>query len=214
MPDTVLLLDTNLSTAIVKTILNMKTYEVLKCNEKLFAIAGIGAAIWMFVDPTIPLHFTQESHDYLITTVIILLASIILLIVALLGIYSVSKEVRKALVAMQCCGAESPRDWTRGKELNMGVSSSPTMFDIPESCCRPEIDPKECVAATHLKVGSDPNTKIIYERGCYIYIMDKLDDNVQTILIIGGIILAVQVLGLVLGLILACSMNRSHRYKA
>lgn len=55
----------------------------------------------MFVDPTIPLQFTQKSNDYLISTVIILVASVILLLVSVLGIYSVTREARKALIVVR-----------------------------------------------------------------------------------------------------------------
>lgn len=247
-------------------------FIVLNIIFLLFAVAGIGVSIWMFVDPTIPLHFTQKSNEYLISTVIILLASIILFIVALLGIYSVSKEARKALIAsfcllliivvaevaagvwgyinrdklavhirtsvlknvredydvdenvrnlfdtiqskMHCCGAQSPMDWTKGQVLQMGIKNSPSVYNIPQSCCRPGVSPKECATATHLEVGGIPDLDIIYDRGCYTLIMAKLADSVCTIMIVGGIILAVQVLGLLLGLILSCSMNRPHRYKA
>ncbi|CAH1173720.1 unnamed protein product [Phaedon cochleariae] len=239
----------------------------------LFAIAGISVSIWMFVDPTIPLHFTQESKDYLISTVIILLASIILLILSILGIYSVGKEVRKALVVsfcllliivvaeiaagvwgyinregleahirasvkstvrddyvndqnirdlfdaiqskMHCCGAERPTDWTRGKEFNMAVSANAKLFSIPASCCRENMSSQRCLEAiTDLKVGSEPDKTVIYDNGCYTLILDKLKESVCIILIVGGAILSVQLLGLILGLILACSMNRPHRYKA
>lgn len=54
----------------------------------------------MFMDSTIPLHFTQESNDYLISTVIILLASILLFFASILGLYSVSREMKKALVVV------------------------------------------------------------------------------------------------------------------
>lgn len=239
----------------------------------LLSVAGIGLSIWMFVDPTIPLHFTQESRDYLITTIIILLASIILLIVSLLGIYSVGQEIRKALIVsfcllliivvaeiaagvwgyinrdnleqhirasvknsvrddydkdenvkklfdtiqakLHCCGAEHATDWTRGKGYNMGVSGNPNQYNIPESCCREGISSEDCRSATHdVKVGSEPNRRFIYDNGCYTMIYEKLKESCCIILIAGGVILGIQLLGLILGLILACSMNRSHRYKA
>lgn len=116
---------------------------------------------------------------------------------------------------MNCCGAERPADWTRGKEFNMGVSSNPTVYSIPESCCRSEISPQECAEGTKdLKVGSEPNKKVIYNDGCYTLIVNTINDSVCIIMIVGGVILAIQLLGLLLALILACSMNRSQRYKA
>nr|CAI5860678.1 unnamed protein product [Callosobruchus analis] len=240
---------------------------------QLFAIAGIGVSIWMLVDPTIPLHFTQEANDYLISTVIIFVASIILLFVAILGIYSVSRESRKALIAsfcllliivvaqiaagvwgyinresldahirasvkktvredydrdenvrrlfdtiqskMECCGAERPTDWTRVKEFNMGVSSNPQLYNIPESCCRPGYAPEDCRrSTTNQKVGSEPDKKFVFERGCYTLIMETLSQSIGMILIVGGVILAIELIGLLLGLIISCSMNRTHRYKA
>lgn len=97
----------------------------------------------------------------------------------------------------------------------MGVSSNPTVYNIPESCCRSGLSPQECTEATRdLKVGSEPDKKIIYEKGCYTLILETISNSVCIILIVGGVILAVQLLGLLLGLILACTMNRSQRYKA
>ncbi|KAJ8944671.1 hypothetical protein NQ318_015879 [Aromia moschata] len=248
-------------------------FIVLNIIFLLFSLAGIGAAIWMFVDPSIPLHFTQEANDYLVSVIIILLASIILFIVSILGIYSVSKEAKKALVAsfcllliivvaevaagvwgytnrdslelhiktsirrtvredyyrddsmkrsfdviqskMHCCGAEGPIDWTKEKELSMSISADAVRYRIPASCCRPEYENKEdCIKATNLAFGSKLNMTVIYDKGCYSLIMSELTENICVIMIIGGVILAVQVLGLILALILACSMNRSHRYKA
>ncbi|XP_023023270.2 CD151 antigen isoform X1 [Leptinotarsa decemlineata] len=247
-------------------------FIVLNIIFLLFAVAGIAISIWMFVDPTIPLHFTQESKDYLISTIILLLASIILLILSILGIYSVSREVRKSLVLsfcllliivvaeiaagvwgyinrdsleshirasvkstvredydkdenirnlfdtiqmkMHCCGAELPTDWSRGKEFNMVISGNPNKYNIPESCCKTGLEPQKCTKATQgVEIGADLDKNVIYENGCYTLILNKLKDSVCIIMIVGGVILAVQILGLLLGLILACSMNRSHRYK-
>lgn len=72
----------------------------IKFVFQLFSLLGIAVSIWMFMDSTLPLHFTQESNDYLISIVIILLASILLFIASILGLYSVSREVRKALVVV------------------------------------------------------------------------------------------------------------------
>ncbi|XP_028135448.1 CD63 antigen-like [Diabrotica virgifera virgifera] len=249
-------------------------FVVLNILFLLLAVCGIGISVWMFVDPTIPLHFTQESKDYLITTIIILLASVILLIVSILGIYSVAQEARKALVAsfcllliivvaeiaagvwgyinrdsleahirtsvkqsvrqeydqdenvrrlfdtiqskLHCCGAERPTDWTRGKQFNMGISSNDgSTYNVPESCCRTGITPTDCRGATvNIQVGKEPDKKLVYNDGCYTLIYEWLKDSCCIILIVGGVILGVQVIGLILGLIIACSMNRSHRYKA
>ncbi|XP_057667814.1 CD151 antigen-like [Diorhabda carinulata] len=239
----------------------------------LVSLGGIGVSIWMFVDPTIPLHFTQESRDYLITTVIILLASIILLIVSLLGIFGAGQEARKALIAsfcllliivvaeiaagvwgyinrdsleahirasvkhsvgeeydkddnvkalfdtiqtkLHCCGAERPMDWVRGKEFIMGVSSDLTTYNVPESCCRTGIAPTECQGAVRdIPIGKEPNKSLVYDNGCYTMIYDKIKESCCIILIVGGVILGIQVVGLILGLILACSVNRARRYKA
>ncbi|KAJ8956960.1 hypothetical protein NQ317_008521 [Molorchus minor] len=250
------------------------SFDLESPNDALLSsLAGIGVSIWMFVDPSIPLHFTQESTDYLISIIIILVASIILFIVSILGIHSVTKEVKKALIAsfcllliivvaelaaavwgyihkdqlvlyieasvkktvredyyqdesvknsfdtiqskMHCCGAESPSDWTKVKELTMSISSGEMPYKIPESCCRPEYEnTKECHQATNIGSGSTINSIVLFDTGCYNLIMSEISNNICVIMIVGGVILAIQVLGLILALILACSMNRPHRYKA
>lgn len=73
-------------------------------NERFFQVFGVFGIIfatWSLVDPTFPLQLTQESHDYLISIVILLVASIILLVVGILGIYSALKKVRCAMLIVR-----------------------------------------------------------------------------------------------------------------
>ncbi|CAH0552859.1 unnamed protein product [Brassicogethes aeneus] len=116
---------------------------------------------------------------------------------------------------LECCGAEKPSDWMNTGEINYGITNSKSTYSIPESCCRKSISKDQCISATHdLKIGSQINYSSIYEKGCYTLIIEKLKDYVNVILGVGGAILAIELLGLILGLCLAFSMNRPNRYKA
>lgn len=67
---------------------------------QIFGIAGVGLIVWILVDQTIPLHFAQEQGDFMIAAIIYLIVAILLILLSLLGIYSVSKEVRWAVVVV------------------------------------------------------------------------------------------------------------------
>ncbi|XP_066248864.1 CD82 antigen-like [Euwallacea similis] len=239
----------------------------------IFGITGVGLIVWILLDRTIPLHFAQEQGDFTIAAVIYLIVAIMLILLSILGIYSVTKEVRWAVVVsfslllivivvevasgiwiwvnreplseftrtnvkdtvqesydknksikeifdtiqskMQCCGADSPIDWSRNKDINLGVVSKPTKYTIPLSCCRESIVESQCLkATTDIKMGEKPDFNIIYDKGCYILIKEKVMSSLPIILAVFGSIVGIKILGLLIGLILAFSMNRSDRYKA
>ncbi|XP_030758917.1 CD151 antigen-like [Sitophilus oryzae] len=239
----------------------------------LFGIAGVGVIVWILLDPSVPLHFTQQQNDFMIATVIYLIVALLLVLLSVLGIYSVSKEIRWALVVsfslllivivvevasgvwiyinrqnldefthahvkrtvqeiydtdkniremfdtiqskMYCCGADNPADWVRNKEINMGITTKLTKFNIPTSCCRENIAESTCLAATqNIKIGNDLDFGVIYEKGCYVLIKENILNSLTVIFCVFGAILGVKVFGLFIGLILAFSMNRNNRYKA
>lgn len=240
----------------------------------LFGVAGVGVIVWILLDPTVPLHFTQEPNDFMIATIIYLVVALLLILLSCLGIYSMSKEVRWALVVsfslllivivvevasgvwiwvnrenldefthssikhtvqevydkdkkiqeifdtiqtkMECCGADSPTDWSRNKDINLGIIAKPTIYNIPSSCCRPSIaESHQCHLVTqNIKMGDKLNYNVIYEKGCYILIKEQILNSLTIIFSVFGSILGVKVLGLLIGLILVFSMNRTNRYKA
>lgn len=96
----------------------------------------------------------------------------------------------------------------------MGVGTGGQIYHVPQSCCKETVSSSACQAATTLKIGSTPDSSVIYDRGCYSLIVDKIREHVCVILGVGGAVLAVQLLGLILALVLAFTMNRSNRYKA
>lgn len=116
---------------------------------------------------------------------------------------------------MHCCGADNPTDWSRNKDINLGINSKPTKYNIPTSCCREDIVPSQCSTATQeIKMGENLNFDVIFEKGCYVVIKERVLDSLTIIFIVYGSIVGVQILGLLIGLILTFSMNRTNRYKA
>ncbi|XP_060524009.1 CD82 antigen [Cylas formicarius] len=239
----------------------------------IIGLTGIGVITWMLVDPTIPLHFTQDPSDFMIAVAVYMVVAIVLVIISILGIQSVLKEIRWALVLsfsllliivvvevasgvwiymnqedldkftrasvknsvkeysekdenvqnmfdaiqskFKCCGADGPADWARIKEINMGITANPTQYNIPSSCCRPEKTEQECFSASkNFKFGKELDYKIIFEKGCYNLIKENIINSLSIIIAVFGTILAIKLLGLIIGLILAFSMKRSNRYKA
>lgn len=101
------------------------------------------------------------------------------------------------------------------KQLVVTVTSDPTKYNIPGSCCREGRTPQECQAATqNLNVGGAINYDVVYDKGCYTLIINKLKEHGCLILGIGIAIAGIQVLGLIFSLVLAFAVNRSNRYKA
>lgn len=116
---------------------------------------------------------------------------------------------------MQCCGAEIPTDWSRNKDINLSVGSKPTKYNIPHSCCRENIADSQCAEmTTEIKMGENPNYDIIYDKGCYVLIKEWVIKSLPIILGVFGAVVGIKILGLLIGLILAFSMNRADRYKA
>lgn len=116
---------------------------------------------------------------------------------------------------MQCCGAESPKDWSGKNNLNMGVSSQGKNYDIPASCCRDNATVNACETSRRsLTVGTLIDTAVIYEQGCYDKVLKAIKDHFGIILAVGGAIAIIQLIGLLFAIILAFAINRSGRHKA
>lgn len=116
---------------------------------------------------------------------------------------------------LHCCGAEKPADWGGRSEVAIAISSHPTSYTIPKSCCREGVTELECAEATRgLKIGGIINYNVIYSEGCYNKVMEAIKDHFGIIAGIGITVIIIQVLGLILALVLAFAINRSGRYKA
>ncbi|KAF7282467.1 CD9 antigen-like [Rhynchophorus ferrugineus] len=248
-------------------------FIILNVIFLLFGIGGVGVIVWILLDPTVPFHFTQEQNDFMISTIIYLIVALLLVLLSVLGIYSVLKEIRWALVLsfsllltvivvevasgvwiymnrdnlddfthtfvkrnvqedydndknikemfdtiqskMNCCGADHPTDWVRNNAINLGITTKPTKYNIPTSCCHADVAESTCLAATqNVKIGNELDYQVIFDKGCYILIKNYIINSLTIIFSVFGAILGVKVLGLFIGLILAFSMNRNHRYKA
>ncbi|KAH1027715.1 CD81 antigen [Dendroctonus ponderosae] len=134
-------------------------------------------------------------------------------------IYDNDKQMKEILDTIQskmhCCGADNPTDWSRNKHINLGINSKPTRYNIPTSCCREDIAPSLCTAVTQeIKMGENLNFDVIFEKGCYVLIKERVLGSLTIIFIVYGSIVGVQILGLLIGLILTFSMNRTNRYKS
>ncbi|KAL1506491.1 hypothetical protein ABEB36_005847 [Hypothenemus hampei] len=238
----------------------------------VFGIAGVVLVVWLLIDHTIPLHFTQDPEDFMIATVMYLVFAILLILLSILGLYSAIKDARWAVIVsiclllivivvevasgvwtwinldtldefarssakrtiqeydtsknmrdlldslqskMHCCGVDSPSDWARNKDINLGIASKPTKFNIPESCCRKGIADSQCIAVTQeIKIGESPNYDVIHPRGCHIVIKEFILKNLTCVFSTFGSIVGIKVLGLLIGLILAFAMNGTDHYKA
>lgn len=115
---------------------------------------------------------------------------------------------------LECCGADNHADWNNQK-VGFPVVANPVMYDIPASCCRPNIEKQRCTeVTTNVKVGSPVNYDVIFKDGCYLKLMDALKHNSSIFLGVGIAIIVIEVLGLIFSLILAFAINKSGRYKA
>lgn len=71
-----------------------------------------------------------------------------------------------------CCGANGPSDWTTAKlnanapGLNVQVTSPSRVFNIPASCCKPDIPAALCDKARKIDVGVTrvPETAELYNK--------------------------------------------------
>ncbi|XP_019871028.2 CD151 antigen [Aethina tumida] len=116
---------------------------------------------------------------------------------------------------LECCGADKPNDWMNTGEINLGISNPTSTYSIPESCCRKGISDERCRLATqNLKIGSPIDSDTIYDKGCFTLIVECLYEHMNIIVAVGGAVLIVELLGLILALCIAFSMNRTNRYKA
>lgn len=89
------------------------------------------------------------------------------------------------------------------------------MFDIPKSCCRSDVSDKDCEQATKgLKVGSKINSRIIFENGCALRLVEVLKKYSNVFFGVGITIIIVELLALIFALIIAFSINKSARYKS
>ena len=113
-----------------------------------------------------------------------------------------------------CCGAEGPTDWIGRKNVIIGVSSEPQVYDIPESCCRKGIEVDTCRAATRAQFGAQIDTKLIYDEGCVTKVAKCIRKNLSIFIGIGLSIITIEVIGLIFSLILTFAVNNNKRYKA
>lgn len=123
---------------------------------------------------------------------------------------------------MQCCGADTPQDWAESK-FNQGNKYTPTsltvsqlnpLFNVPKSCCTEGISATECELARKTgKIGAIiPN--MLYSQGCTEKFIELLKQNMLIAGAIGIGIIAIELLGIILSLVLCIAISRSDRYKA
>jgi CD81 antigen len=122
-----------------------------------------------------------------------------------------------------CCGANGPNDWTSTKfnanapGLNVQVTSPSRVFNIPASCCKPDISAAQCDKARKIDVGVTkvPETAELYNKGCMDKLLKAVDDNILTVVAVIVGIVSVELFALIISICLCCNINsKEDHYKS
>ncbi|CAH2046648.1 unnamed protein product, partial [Iphiclides podalirius] len=131
-----------------------------------------------------------------------------------------SSDVRGWFPQLQCCGAESVRDWQqsawaggeRRAALDLSVSAPAAYYWVPASCCATE-EAWECEAARRVAAASR-GAAGLYEAGCGARVLAALERGARAPLAAAAALLAAHVLALLLALALAAKPRPRAGYKA
>lgn len=171
------------------------------CILLIVLVAQIAAAVWMYVN--------CDSLEPLVRSTVK---------TTVMDDYAHIESRRHSFDTIQsgleCCGAEKPSDWTDTHSVMVGVSADPLHYNIPKSCCRPDVSAKLCEVATHVKIGAKIDYKVIFEEGCVNKLVEAIKSNAGIVSAVGIGVIIVEFLGLILALILVFAINRNGRYKA
>ncbi|XP_018325384.1 CD82 antigen isoform X2 [Agrilus planipennis] len=97
-------------------------------------------------------------------------------------------DQRKALFddiqrGLECCGADRPSDWNPSSfsRVNVTISSDTSIYKIPTSCCRMDMDNSDCLKG-HMttKIGGQIDYDIIFREGCTNKLINRLWYYVNT----------------------------------
>lgn len=122
----------------------------------------------------------------------------------------------------QCCGAGGPNDWVTSRfnansPANAQVTSPSRVFNIPKSCCKPDIPAELCEKARKIDVGITrfPETAELYTEGCMKKLTAAVDENLIIIISVIAGIVAVELFALIISICLCCNINsKEDHYKS
>lgn len=138
--------------------------------------------------------------------------------------YGIMQERRLTFDAiqegLQCCGANGPSDWADSSFNNklekggvrLAISSTPTNYNVPYSCCSNEVSPEVCKTITQI-VDSKPISSSIYHVGCSSKLLDTIKHYSHYFIGVVVGINVIEILGLLCSLVLCCSIHVSDRCK-
>ncbi|KPJ10103.1 Tetraspanin-1 [Papilio machaon] len=126
---------------------------------------------------------------------------------------------------LQCCGAESVRDWQEAAwaggdvaepsprgSLDLSVSAPASYYWVPTSCCATD-DPFECETSRRIATASRGSPGL-YTVACAPRVLAELARVARAPLGIAAALLAAHVLALLLALAIAARPKHDTRYKA
>ncbi|XKL61787.1 hypothetical protein PGB90_001620 [Kerria lacca] len=119
---------------------------------------------------------------------------------------------------LKCCGANGPEDWSssswKGDEnlLKLSITSKVKQYEIPKSCCNSNLDERRCRKAVVI-YDTVPVSQDIYLKGCSEKLLTKLEENVNTVVILTVAIGIIEFSGLIISLILCCAIRTVTKYK-
>ncbi|PSN32979.1 CD9 antigen [Blattella germanica] len=123
-------------------------------------------------------------------------------------------------MGLRCCGANGPRDWAASKYnkggrglVDLAVSSTLQIYNVPESCCNPNYG-DTCNSARAIAGIASKLSDVIYDEGCIDKLMNTLKKYSNILIGIGISIGVVECLGLIFSIILCCGIRNNDRYKA
>merc|ERR1719233_2349565 len=117
---------------------------------------------------------------------------------------------------LECCGVEGPRDWANSvfnAEAKTKINSVPKLeYKIPTSCCRVQ-ESKTCAISTQLGISDEPDSVILWTEGCATKMKSYLETNQFIILALLSSFVVSEFVGILLSLILCCSISRNKNVK-
>uniref|UniRef100_A0A0A9ZIZ4 Tetraspanin n=3 Tax=Lygus hesperus TaxID=30085 RepID=A0A0A9ZIZ4_LYGHE len=182
---------------------------LFSCILLLILVAEISAAAWAYVNRDALKTHIEQSVQYTVEKEY--------------GVDSARTEAFDVIqTELKCCGAYNWNDWLKNKALNkeegLDLSSKIKEYQIPESCCREQPAGPACIRKfTAAKSETFPyledKVQGINSEGCAQKFIDGVEGYSLWMIIVGAILVATQILGLIFSLIICCSIEKPH-YRA
>ena len=107
----------------------------------------------------------------------------------------------KLQTEMQCCGVKKYTDWGQVQIFNETQS-------VPDSCCITESAGEDC--GNGALSPAQPTT--IYTDGCLTKLAKFITDNILIFAIVAGLVVVLQIVGIIVACCLARRMKELHNY--